>query len=207
MAMTFLSVPASQRYNSTPTELTIAETASQSPTLASICDILSIIKHFTNTLSPQNAHFTLKTTYQGLDDASSKLTTFQDGLKRTYSAAIYDSDTPGAFLIVSDTLLDVVREIEVAPEKIVFEGKTKRPLKETWRNLKSFGPIIGERQRQLRRLYISTLNVVVKVLVSLDKQTSCWMSSYQTTRVFRGRFFSSSDHSAISRILIFHKNH
>ncbi|KAE9980160.1 hypothetical protein BLS_009053 [Venturia inaequalis] len=162
--MTPLSVPASKRYNSASTALTTAETASQTPTLANICDILSIIKHFANTLSPQNAHYSLKTIYQGLDDASSKLTTFQDGLKRTCSAAIYDSDTPGAFHTISDTLLDVVREIELAPERIVFEGHTKRPLKETWRNLKSLGPTIGERQRQLRRLYTSTLNVVVKVL-------------------------------------------
>ncbi|TLD22543.1 hypothetical protein E2P81_ATG07736 [Venturia nashicola] len=132
--------------------------------IASICDILSVIKRLANTLSPKNAHYILKTTYQGLDDAASKLATFQEGLKRTCSAAIYDSDTPGAFFTVFDTLLDVVREIEVAPEKIAYEGKTKRPLKETWRNLKSFGPIIGERQWQLRKLYISTLNVVVKVL-------------------------------------------
>lgn len=172
MAMIPLSPHATKRYNSAPADLTPTDTTSQIPTLDSIFDILSIVKHLANTLSPQNAHFSLKTTYQGLDHATSKLTTFQDGLKRTCSATIYDSDTPEAFHSISDTLLHALREIELAPEKIVFQGKTKRPLKETWRNLKSFGPTIGERQQQLRKLYNSTLNVLVKVLVSLDDDFS-----------------------------------
>lgn len=172
MAMIPLSLPASQRYNSAPTASTTTDTASPIPTLKDICEILSIIERFAKNLSPQNAHWSLKSTYLGLDDASSRLTTFQDGLKRTCSAAIFDSDTSGAFYAVSDTLLDVLRKVELAPEKITFEGKTKRPLKEAWRNLKSFGPTIGERQQQLRKLYISTLNVVVKVLVSLDNNLS-----------------------------------
>lgn len=167
MAMSTLSLSASQRHNSVPTALTTSDNTSQIPTLENIRDHLSIVKHLAHTLSPRNAHSNLNAVYLGLDDASSKLITFQDGLKRTCSAAVYDSDTPVAFYTVSDTLLDVLRKVELAPERIAFESKTRRPLKEIWRNLKQFGPTIGERQRQLRRLYISTLNVVTKVLVSL----------------------------------------
>ncbi|QDS76599.1 hypothetical protein FKW77_007540 [Venturia effusa] len=164
MSRSSSSLQASQQYNSTTTALTTPENTSPVPTLENIHDHLSIIKHIAHTSSPRNAHNNLNAVHLGLDDASSKLVTFQDGLKRTCSAAVFDSDTPVAFYTISDTLLDVLREVELAPEKIAFEGKTKRSLKETWRNLKTFGPLVGERQLQLRMLYISTLSVVMKVL-------------------------------------------
>jgi hypothetical protein len=136
--------------------------------LDDIRDILSIIKSITRRLSPQNAHWSLKSTHQGLDFASSKLDSFQDELKGAPSTAELGKDTAHAFYHVCDALLDVVRAIEQAPVAIAHAAKTKHPLRETWRYLKSFAPLPCERQQHLRKIYCSTLNVVIKVLVSLD---------------------------------------
>jgi hypothetical protein len=155
-----------QQCNSAPSILTFGTT--QITPLDDICDILSIIKSTTKRLSPQNAHWSLKSTHQGLDFASSKLVSFQDALKELPSTAWLDKDIAHAFYGVCDALLDVVRAVEQAPVAIAHAATIKHPLRDTWVFLKSFGPLPCERQQHLRKIYCSTLNVVIKVQVSLD---------------------------------------
>jgi hypothetical protein len=152
--------------NSAPPILTSG--TSQIPPLDDIRDILSIIKSTTRRLTPQNAHWSLKSTYQGLDFASTKIQNYHDVLKGAPSSVGLNEDTASAFFDVSDTLLNVVRAVEEAPIAISYAAKIKHPLKEIWRFLKRFGPFVCERQQRLRKIYCSILDVVIKVQVSLD---------------------------------------